>query len=110
VGRPSESPASRHRRHTTKPRVAQRTLGLRHTPHRKTPKGVSQCATTRSSKHGLQFNSVAVHNLFAWIGSQMNEYSAEEYKGNESHKWSAKKWRNYYDLCAAILQRKMVLR
>jgi hypothetical protein len=60
--------------------------------------------------HGREFNSVAVHNLFAWIGAQMSDYTAKEYVGTESDNWSANKWKNYYRVCAAILQRKMVLR
>jgi hypothetical protein len=60
--------------------------------------------------HGRQFNTVAVANLFRWIGSQMTDYAQEEYVGRESPTWSSRKWENYYRLCAAILQRKIVLR
>jgi hypothetical protein len=60
--------------------------------------------------HGRQFNTVAAANFWRWIGSQMTDYAQKEYVGRESHSWNDRKWENYYRLCAAIVQRKIVLR
>jgi hypothetical protein len=72
--------------------------------------GIYNQALVAGIAHGRQFNTVAAGNLFKWIGSQMTDYAQKEYVGRESASWDARKWENYYRLCAAILQRKIVLR
>jgi len=71
--------------------------------------GIYNRALIEGIKHGQQFNTVAQRNLYRWIGSQMNDYSAKEYVGSESHNWDSRKWYNFYRLCAGILQKKLKL-
>jgi hypothetical protein len=73
--------------------------------------GIYNRALVTGIAHGQQFNEVARRNLFRWIGAQMRgTLAATEYNGNESENWDDRKWYNYYRVCAAILQRKIVLR
>ncbi len=71
--------------------------------------GIYNTALIAGIKHGRQFNTVAARNLYRWIGAQMTDYAGKEYQGHESHTWDDRKWKNFYQLCAAILQKKIRL-
>lgn len=59
-------------------------------------------------QHGRQFNSVASKNLFVFLQAQMTGYAKKEFSG-DPEKWDARKWQNYYDVCAGILRKKLKL-
>jgi hypothetical protein len=71
--------------------------------------GIYNQALIMGIKHGMQFNSVARHNLFKWIGAQMNSYARDLYKGHEMGAWSDSKWKDFYRYCALTLQKKIKL-
>jgi hypothetical protein len=59
--------------------------------------------------HGREFNTVARERFWKWIGSRLSDWAKAEYAGNPTG-WGPRKWENWYRLCAAIVQTKIVLR
>ena len=55
-----------------------------------------------------QFNLVASKNLFMFLQAHMIDSTRKEYS-EKPEAWSAKRWEDYYRLCAGILQRKLKL-
>jgi LysM domain len=71
--------------------------------------GIYNSALIAGIKHGRQFNTVAARNLYRWIGWQMSDYAKSLYDTNEMKDWSDRKWKDFYQLCASILQKKITL-
>jgi hypothetical protein len=71
--------------------------------------GIYNKALVAGIAHGRQFNTVARANLWRWLGWQMPDNVTSEYVGHDSAKWDDRKWVNYYRLCAALLQKKIIL-
>lgn len=59
--------------------------------------------------HGREFNTVAKANLWKFVGAHLNAWARMEYSGDRKT-WSESKWRNWYQLCAAIVAMKLTIK